>query len=82
MLPSSGTSRFCTMNFNTGLLPSKPGVHETLIARCIGESRRSAFTLVGANGNSMTLKRAERVSLPPGEVTTHEYSPTSAARTA
>lgn len=70
------------MNFSIGLLPSKPGVHEMLIVRWLGASRRATLTLLGGNGNSMTLKRAERVSLPPGEVTTHWYVPTSEARTA
>lgn len=57
------------MNFKTGLFPSKPAVHETLIERYNGVSYRSALTFVGANGNSITESRAERVSFPPGEVT-------------
>lgn len=68
-LPSSGTSRRCTMNFKIGLLPSNPGVHDTLIALCVTVSNRSDLMLVGANGNSITLNRAERVSFPPGDVT-------------
>lgn len=35
----------------------------------MGVSCRIAFTLVGANGNSITDNRAERVSFPPGDVT-------------
>ena len=53
-----------------------------LMARWVCVFSRSAFTLVGANGSSITLNRAERVSLPPGEVTMQEYWPTSDARTA
>lgn len=68
-LPSSGTSRRWTINFEIGLFPSNPGVQLTLIARYNCVSKRKAFTLVGGNGNSMTDKRAERVSFPPGDVT-------------
>lgn len=50
-------------------MPSKPGVHEILMDRYMGVSCRIAFTLVGANGNSITDNRAERVSFPPGDVT-------------
>lgn len=35
----------------------------------MGVSCRIAFTLVGANGSSITDNRAERVSFPPGDVT-------------
>lgn len=80
-LPSSGTSRFCTMNFEMGLLPSNPGVQLTLMARWVWVSRRAALTLIGAKGSSMTLSLADRVSLPPGDFTEHVYWPTSAART-
>lgn len=57
------------MNFKIGLFPSNPGVHDTLIARCVTVSNRSDLILVGANGNSITLNLAERVSFPPGDVT-------------
>lgn len=57
------------MNFKIGLFPSNPGVHDTLIALCVTVSNRSDLILVGANGSSITLNRAERVSLPPGDVT-------------
>lgn len=57
------------MNFKILLFPSKPAVHETFIDRYICVSCRIAFTLVGANGNSITDNRAERVSFPPGDVT-------------
>lgn len=66
----------------TGLFPSKPGVQLTLTARCAAVSSLSAFTLVGANGSSMTLNFADRVSLPPGDFMAQVYCPTSAARTA
>lgn len=81
-LPNSDTSRRWTINFRIGLLPSKPGVHDTLTARCLEICTFSALTFVGANGNSMTPKCADRVSLPPGDVTMQKYSPTSEARTA
>jgi hypothetical protein len=78
--PISVTSRFWIINFNTGLFPSNPGVHDTLTA--LNEFIRSAFTLVGAKGSSITLNRADLVSFPPGEVTIQVYFPTSEARTA
>lgn len=80
--PSSGTSRFCTMYCFTGLFPSKPGVQLTLTALCVAVSNLTAFTLMGAKGSSMTLSLAPLVSLPPGEITEHEYWPTSVALTA
>lgn len=73
--PNSETSRLWMMNCEIGLLPSKPGVQDTLMARWWPNwvsSSLVALTLVGGKGNSITLSRAERVSLPPGDDTTHE----------
>lgn len=70
------------MNFKMGLFPSNPDVQDTLIARCVSVFSRSALTFVGAKGSSITDNRADLVSLPPGDVTMHEYFPTSEARTA
>jgi len=69
-LPNSETSRRWIINLDIGLLPSNPGVQDTLMLRCCGSGSRSTFTLLGGNGSSMTLRRAARVSFPPGEVTT------------
>lgn len=80
--PSSGTSRLCTMNDLIGLFPSNPGTQVTLIVLSEICSTLLATTLIGANGSSITLSLAVRVSLPPDDTTEHMYSPTSDARTA
>lgn len=51
-----------------GLFPSKVGVQDTLTDFGI-RGARSAFTLVGAYGSSITSSRAERVSFPPEDRT-------------
>lgn len=60
-LPNSGTTRRCTMNFCMGEFPSKPGVQDTLTARCDAASSLTALTFVGAKGSSMTDNTACRV---------------------
>jgi len=80
--PKSDTSRRCTIYFRMGLWPSKLGVQVTLTALWDTDSKRTAWTLTGGNGSSITLSRAKRVSFPPGDITAQVYSPTSAGRTA
>lgn len=59
-LPRSETSRLWTMNFFVGLFPSNPGTQLTFMVRGEILSTRLAITFIGANGNSITLRRADR----------------------